>query len=158
MDTHRYGHGKPIPPRGGSSSLRLAVATIQKGGTTMRHSVDFGSISGKQFGPQSPPRACSEAGGLRSRTLVSLRRIAPAVIVLVLLPIVCAAQPLLPRTLDLGNGISVSYPAGWSVAQPALNSWVILNVPADLQDIATPTVRVVIGYLERVDHAEAVSQ
>jgi len=39
-----------------------------------------------------------------------------------------------------------------------MNSWVILNVPGDQQDATTPTVRIVIGYLERTDHADAVSQ
>jgi hypothetical protein len=71
-----------------------------------------------------------------------------------------SAQALLPHRLriDSEKEISVSYPEGWSVAQPAENSWVILNVPADQQDTATPTVRVLIGYLERTDHADAVSQ
>jgi len=77
-----------------------------------------------------------------------------------LLSIESMAQTVLPHTTSIYDkkGISVSYPDGWSLAQPALNSWVILNVPADQQDTATPTVRVTIGYLERKDHADALSQ
>src|SRR5206468_12529272 len=80
------------------------------------------------------------------------------------------AQALLSHTLHIDaekgislsypaeKGISISYPDRWSVAQPTGNSWVILNVPADQQDTVTPTVRILIGYLERIDHADAVSQ
>jgi hypothetical protein len=77
-----------------------------------------------------------------------------------LLSIESSAQTVLPHTasIDDKKGISVSYPDGWSVAQPTLNSWVILNVPADQQDTTPPTVRVTIGYLERLDHGDAVSQ
>jgi len=69
------------------------------------------------------------------------------------------ASKSLTKSLSIAaKGITVRLPEGWSVGQPTLNSWVILNVPADQQDTATPTVRVVIGYLERIDHADAVSQ
>ena len=56
------------------------------------------------------------------------------------------------------KGVTLRYPEGWSVGQPTLNSWVIQNVPAGKQATAKPTVRVVIGYLERTDHSDAVSQ
>jgi hypothetical protein len=36
--------------------------------------------------------------------------------------------------------------------------WTIVNVPGDRLETAEPTVRVQIGYLERIDHADAVSQ
>jgi hypothetical protein len=65
----------------------------------------------------------------------------------------------LTKTLNVaGKGITIRFPEGWSAAQPTQNSWVILNVPADQQDTATPTVRVVIGYLDRTDHNDAVNQ
>jgi hypothetical protein len=65
----------------------------------------------------------------------------------------------LTKTLSFGaTGITVRYPEGWSVGQPTLNSWVILNVPASRQHTAKPTVRVVIGYLQRIDHADALNQ
>src|SRR2546422_11487362 len=67
-------------------------------------------------------------------------------------------QPPHTLSMDAEKGISVGYPEGWSTAQPTMTSWVVLNVPADQQDTATPTVRVVIGYLDRPDHADAVSQ
>jgi hypothetical protein len=60
--------------------------------------------------------------------------------------------------IDADRGLAVSYPEAWSAAQPTMNSWVILNVPSDQLAAATPTVRIVIGYLERTDHADAVSQ
>lgn len=77
-----------------------------------------------------------------------------------LLSINSSAQTALPHTASISDkkGISISYPDGWSIAQPSLNSWVILNVPADQQDTMTPTVRVTIGYLERPDHGDAVNQ
>ena len=91
-----------------------------------------------------------------------LVKLAMAYMALVFLPIVGAAQPLLPHTLHIdtekGMGISVSYPDDWSVAQPTMNTRVILNVPADLQETVAPTVRVQIGYLARPDHVDAVSQ
>lgn len=79
---------------------------------------------------------------------------------LVFFPSVCAAQALKPHTLriDAEKSITVSYPDLWSVAQPTMNTWVILDVPADQQETVTPTVRVVVGYGERIDHADAVSQ
>ena len=42
------------------------------------------------------------------------------VLALLLLPIAGAAQALLPHTLhiDADKGISISYPDGWSTAQP----------------------------------------
>jgi len=97
---------------------------------------------------------------LQSKTVVSFGVITTAYLALAFLPIVCAAQPLKAHTLriDTDKSISVSYPDLWSVAQPTMNSWVILNVPEDQQNTATPTVRVVIGYLPRIDHADAVSQ
>jgi hypothetical protein len=70
-------------------------------------------------------------------------------------------QPSKPLTETLSireKGITLRFPQGWSVGHPTANSWVILNVPADKQDTAKPTVRVVIGYLERINHADAVSQ
>src|SRR5215467_519229 len=70
------------------------------------------------------------------------------------------AQAVLPNSASIYDkkGISISYPDGWSLGQPALDSWVILNVPPDQQDTRTPTVQVSIGYLERSSHADAVSQ
>ena len=69
------------------------------------------------------------------------------------------ASKMLTKTLNVGaKGITVRYPEGWSTGQPTLSSWVILNVPAAQQNIAKPTVRVLIGYLERPDHADAVKQ
>src|SRR5207249_1506559 len=56
------------------------------------------------------------------------------------------------------KGMALRYPEGWSVGQPTLNSWVILNAPAGQRETVKPTVRVVIGYLERTDHADAVKQ
>ncbi|MBO0696510.1 MAG: hypothetical protein J2P56_10495, partial [Verrucomicrobia bacterium] len=78
--------------------------------------------------------------------------------------LVAAVQPINPsqaltKTLNVGSkGISVRYPENWSTGQPTSSSWVILNVPAAQQNTAKPTVRVLIGYLERIDHADAVSQ
>ncbi len=69
------------------------------------------------------------------------------------------ASKALTKTVSIGaKGITLHVPEGWSVAQPTLNSRVILNVPMGQQDTATPTVRVVITYLERIDHADAVSK
>jgi hypothetical protein len=69
------------------------------------------------------------------------------------------ASKVVTKTLNVGaKGITVKYPEGWSTGQPTLSSWVILNVPASQQNIAKPTVRVLIGYLERPDHADAVKQ
>jgi hypothetical protein len=69
------------------------------------------------------------------------------------------ASKTLTKTVSIGaKGITLRYPEGWSVGQPTLNSWVILNVPAGHQETVKPSVRVVIGYLERTDHADAVSQ
>src|SRR5215831_15674254 len=83
-----------------------------------------------------------------------------ATLLLGLISVKSSAQAVLPHTVSIYDtkGISVSYPDGWSLAKPTLNSWVILNVPADQQDTAPPTVRVTIGYLERPDHGDAVSQ
>jgi Bacterial Ig-like domain (group 3) len=65
----------------------------------------------------------------------------------------------LTKTLSIpAKGITVRYPDNWSVGQPTQNSWVIINVPADKQDTAKPTVRVAIGYLDRTDHTDAVNQ
>src|SRR2546428_9275748 len=69
-----------------------------------------------------------------------------------------ASKPPTKSLSIAARGITMRFPEGWSAAQPTLNSWVILNVPADQQDTATPTVRVVIGYLQRIDHDDAVSQ
>jgi hypothetical protein len=126
----------------------------------MRRTLSSRVIPGKQSIFQRPPRICSDPGRLQSRTVVSLGAITTAYLALAFLPIVCAAQPLKAHTLriDTDKSISVSYPDLWSVAQPTMNSWVILNVPEDQQNSATPTVRVVIGYLPRIDHADAVSQ
>jgi hypothetical protein len=70
-------------------------------------------------------------------------------------------QPTASLTQSLSvatTGVTVRFPDGWSIGQPTLNSWVILNVPANQQDTAKPTVRVAISYLERTDHADAVNQ
>lgn len=77
-----------------------------------------------------------------------------------LLPIEGWAQAALPYSATLYDkkGISISYPDGWSLAQPSLDSWVVLNVPPDQQDTQVPTVRLSIGYLERPDHGDALSQ
>ena len=41
------------------------------------------------------------------------------------------ASKALTKTVSIGaKGITLRYPEGWSVGQPTLNSWVILNVPA----------------------------
>ena len=56
------------------------------------------------------------------------------------------------------KGITLRYPEGWSVGQPTLNSWVIVNAPAGRRETVKPTVRVVIGYLERTDHAGRVCE
>jgi hypothetical protein len=56
------------------------------------------------------------------------------------------------------TGISIRFPENWSTAQPTQNSWVIINVPVEQQDTTTPSVRMMIGYLERSSHADAVSQ
>jgi hypothetical protein len=69
------------------------------------------------------------------------------------------ASKSLTKTASIGTkGITLRYPENWSVGQPTSSSWVILNVPAAQQNTVKPTVRVLIGYLERVDHADAVSQ
>ena len=70
------------------------------------------------------------------------------------------AQATLPNTLRINDekGISVSYPDGWSTVQPTQKTWAIVNVPADRLETVAPSVRVLIGYLERIDHADAVSQ
>ena len=70
------------------------------------------------------------------------------------------AQAALPYSATIYDkkGISISYPDGWSLAQPSLDSWVVLNVPPDQQDTQVPTVRLSIGYLERPDHGDALSQ
>jgi hypothetical protein len=83
-----------------------------------------------------------------------------ATLLLGLLPIDSRAQAVLPHTAAIYDkeGISVSYPDRWSLAQPTRGSWVILNVPPDQQDTQVPTVRVTIGYLKRPDHADAVRQ
>jgi hypothetical protein len=64
-----------------------------------------------------------------------------------------------PQTLHIGGDkISVAYPNHWSSLQPTGNSWAIVNVPADRLETAVPSVRILIGYIERTDHADAVSQ
>jgi Bacterial Ig-like domain (group 3) len=69
------------------------------------------------------------------------------------------ASKMLTKTVSIGaKGITLRIPENWSVGQPTLNSWVILNVPAGQQETTKPTVRVAIGYLERTDHADAVKQ
>ena len=69
------------------------------------------------------------------------------------------ASKMLTKTVNIGaKGITLRFPENWSVGQPTLNSWVILNVPASQLKTTKPTVRVVIGYLDRTDHADAVSQ
>src|SRR5208282_4768872 len=69
-----------------------------------------------------------------------------------------AAQQLLPNSAQLDQGISVSYPTGWSIGQPTLHSWVLLNVPSAQLQSVVPTSQVAIGYLIRVSNADAVSQ
>jgi uncharacterized repeat protein (TIGR01451 family) len=69
-----------------------------------------------------------------------------------------AAQQLLPNSAQLDQGISVSYPSGWSIGQPTLHSWVLLNVPSNQLESVVPTSQVAIGYLIRVSPADAVSQ
>ena len=57
------------------------------------------------------------------------------------------ASKVLTKTVSIGaKGITLRYPEGWSVGQPTLNSWVILNVPAGQQETTKPTVRSVIGF------------
>lgn len=68
------------------------------------------------------------------------------------------AQQLLPNTAQLDQGISVRYPSGWSIGQPTLHSWVLLNVPSNQLESVVPTSQVAIGYLIRVSNADAVSQ
>jgi hypothetical protein len=63
------------------------------------------------------------------------------------------------HTLSLpGEEVSIRYPRDWSLAHPTDNAWVLLNVRADQLETVEPTVRVHIGYLERGDHAAAVSE
>ena len=88
--------------------------------------------------------------GTPSKTMLFLGAIATACVTLAFLPIESAAQRLMPYTphtlsIDAEKGIFVNYPKGWSVAQPTMNTWVILNVPADQQESVAPTVRVQIG-------------
>ncbi|HXH28601.1 MAG TPA: hypothetical protein VNL37_06110 [Candidatus Polarisedimenticolia bacterium] len=77
-----------------------------------------------------------------------------------LIPTFLAAAQALTHTvrLDSAREISVSYPDGWSIARPTPQSWVILDVPADEQETATPTVRILVGYGIRTDHPGAVRE
>src|SRR5437870_2598663 len=152
-------------------SLPFAVATL----LATRRSFNSRIKLGKQFGHQYPERIFSKPAregatvrgkrwgaiaGLRPKIVLFLGAIATAWVVLGLLSIESVAQTLLPHTARISGekGIFVSYPDGWSLAQPTMNSWVILNVPADKQETFEPTVRVTIGYLDRTDHADAVRQ
>jgi hypothetical protein len=104
--------------------------------------------------------------GRNSRVFAALgRKMAPflgavltALVILGFLSTGSRAQQLLPNTLQIDEGVSVSYPDGWSVGQPAMHSWVLLNVPANQQQTATPTAQVAIGYLVRPSADDAVSQ
>jgi len=70
-----------------------------------------------------------------------------------------APSALLPNTASIyDTSVSISYPAGWSVTQAMANTWAIVNVPAGQRETVTPSVQMLIGYLERTDHADAVSQ
>ena len=70
--------------------------------------------------------------------------------------------PVLTQTLSIeveGMGIAVRYPNNWSVApKQFVNSWKLINVPADQQTTAMPTSRVKISAETRVDHTEAIQQ
>jgi hypothetical protein len=62
-------------------------------------------------------------------------------------------------SFNVGNtAVTIGYPDGWSSAQATLNTWVLLNVPLDQQSTATPTIRMYISYLQRVDHNDALNQ
>jgi len=73
-----------------------------------------------------------------------------------------ASAPLpmgVPHALSLPAGeLSVRYPEDWSLVHPTANTWAILNVRGDRLETVRPTVRVQISYLERNDHAAAVSE
>lgn len=101
--------------------------------------------------------SCSKVRALTPQCMVVSRIIVGAALVFGLFPAVGATQPL-SQTVRIDGGVSVSYPDGWSIARPTLNSWAILNVPANQQETATPTVRVLIGVGERTDHADAMNQ
>jgi hypothetical protein len=69
------------------------------------------------------------------------------------------ASKALTKSLTIpAKGITLRYPEGWSVARPTTNTWAIVNVPANRQETVTPTVRILIGYFERINHADALSQ
>src|SRR5437899_8994214 len=110
------------------------------------------------FSARNPIAAKPKESSMAQRRF--LVKLAIAYMALVFLPLVGAAQPLLPHTLHIdtekGMGISVSYPDDWSVAQPTMNTWVIRNVPADQQETVAATVQVQIGSFERTDYADAV--
>ena len=107
------------------------------------------------------PRKIRTIAEVNLRSMVIfLGAIAASLISLGSFSVVSEAQTTMPHMakLQADKGVTVGYPDGWSLGQPSQNSWTIVNVPADKQQTTEPTVRVAIGYLDRPNHAEAVSQ
>ena len=102
--------------------------------------------------------------GALSRTVAYLGVITVASIALMALPSRSVAQEpqALTQNLDIGMeglNFTVRYPSNWSVApKQFINSWNLINVPADQQVTTMPTARVKILAESRLDHAEAVHQ
>jgi len=73
---------------------------------------------------------------------------------------VAQGSPALTQTLYIdAEGITVSYPEGWSVAPKRFtNTHELINVPADQQDTVEATARIKIRIQTRTDHAEAVHE
>src|SRR3972149_58994 len=98
------------------------------------------------------------------RNLTFLVVITIAFLALAALPSVSEAQspPTLTQSLDIkveDMSITVRYPDNWSVApEQFVNSWKLINVPADQQETTTPTARVKISAETRIDHADALKQ
>src|SRR3990172_3671083 len=98
------------------------------------------------------------------RNLTFLVVLTIAFLALAALPSVSEAQgpPTLTQSLDIKGedmSITVRYPDNWSVApEQFVNSWKLINVPADQQETTTPTARVKISAETRIDHADALKQ
>src|SRR3990172_6960341 len=98
------------------------------------------------------------------RNLTFLVVLTIAFLALAALPSVSEAQgpPTLTQSLDIkieDMSITVRYPDNWSVApEQFVNSWKLINVPADQQETTTPTARVKISAETLIDHADALKQ
>ena len=70
------------------------------------------------------------------------------------------AQPALPNQLEIkAQGISIRYPAGWSIPPKRYaNVDELVNVPAGEHARGRPTARVQITAVPRTDHAEALRE